>query len=337
MVLDWEIIAALTEAQQRYVVIAVATFGLILGIWLLAVLVWRRQRGSQERKVEQRLGLTAPEETGRTHLLRLWHDGHQATISVPGRRRSRPLSQRLERLRRDAGWTVPAQTVILGVFGTALLIFVAAYVITGHLLAGLCGAVGLLLVARAYLKRRIGRRIAMFESQFLGALELAVRSLRAGHPLTGACQLMSEEIPAPVGPVFARICQQQEMGIDLSTAIGDAASQSASPDLKLFATSVAIQLRSGGNLADMMDRLSLVIRERIRLNRRVRVLTAQTQFSKRILAALPLVLFAILNIINPQYVEPLYTTFAGKMLLVMAGLGVVAGVYIMNRMAVLRY
>ena len=125
--------------------------------------------------------------------------------------------------------------------------------------------------------------------------------------------------------------------MSLEAALRQAAAKSTSPDLKLFATSVAIQLRSGGNLASMMEGLSAVIRDRMRLSQRVRVLTAQTQFSKRILAALPLVLFVLLNLINPQYVEPLYATTGGQLLLALAAAGVLLGVYVMNRMAVLRF
>jgi tight adherence protein B len=107
--------------------------------------------------------------------------------------------------------------------------------------------------------------------------------------------------------------------------------------MKFFATSVVIQLRSGGNLADMMDRLAFVIRDRMRLARRVRVLTAQTQFSKRILQALPFAIFVILCLINPEYMQPLYTTSTGKTILGAAGAGLLAGTYTMNRLAVLRY
>ena len=90
------------------------------------------------------------------------------------------------------------------------------------------------------------------------------------------------------------------------------AGESSRDDLKLFATSVVIQLTSGGNLADMMGRLAAVIRERMRLARHVRVLTAQTQFSKRLLLSIPFILFAIISIMNPDYMRPLYTTSVAR-------------------------
>jgi tight adherence protein B len=107
--------------------------------------------------------------------------------------------------------------------------------------------------------------------------------------------------------------------------------------MKLFATSVIIQVRSGGNLADMMYRLADVIRDRMRLKRRVRVLTAQTQLSKRVLLALPFLLFGALNLLNPTYMMPLYTTAMGRMLLIIAGTGLILGAWMMNRLSVLKY
>jgi tight adherence protein B len=100
---------------------------------------------------------------------------------------------------------------------------------------------------------------------------------------------------------------------------------------------VIIQVRSGGNLADMMHRLADVIRDRMRLKRRVRVLTAQTQLSKRVLLVLPFLLFGVLNLLNPTYMMPLYTTSMGRTLLVVAGTGLMLGVWVMNRLSVLKY
>jgi tight adherence protein B len=140
-----------------------------------------------------------------------------------------------------------------------------------------------------------------------------------------------------VGGIFAKICQQQQLGVGLEEAMREAAVQSGHDDMKLFATSVTIQLRSGGNLANTIERLASVISDRIALGRRVRVLTAQTQFSKRLLMALPLVMFLVLMILRPEYMEKLHGTDQGKMLLALAAAGVIVGAYVMNRLAKIRY
>jgi len=183
----------------------------------------------------------------------------------------------------------------------------------------------------------ISKRTELFDQQFIDALDLACRSLRAGHPLVGALQLVAEEIGDPVGSIFDSICQQQTMGLSLEMAIHAAGKASSNEDMKLFAASLAMQMRSGGNLAHMMERLATVIRDRMRLNRRVRILTAQTQFGKRILIALPFVLMVVLSILNPKYIDPLFSTSTGQIMLSCGGISVLLGMWVMNRMAVLKY
>ena len=321
-------------ADPMRVVAAVAAFGLVLALWFAFMLVLRMRQSAREQKVQRRLEMGQGDEAGQ-RVLRLWHDGKEVTTTVPERPR-RSLIRRMERRLQDAGWDGPLHAVALGVAGVTALVFVLGYTLAGHWLAGTAGAAGLLMILWAYLQRRITRRVSLFENQLVDALELASRSLRAGHPIIGAFRLMSEEIAPPVGTVFLRICQQQALGISLERAVEQAAADSASPDMKLFATSVIIQLRSGGNLAQTMERLAAVVRDRIRLNRRVRVLVAQTQFSKQVLIALPLVMFALLNVINPRYMQPLYSTTTGQILLAVSGGGVLMGAYVMNKMAVLR-
>ena len=137
--------------------------------------------------------------------------------------------------------------------------------------------------------------------------------------------------------VFREICEQQDLGISLEEALRRAGEAYGSADMKLFSTTVIIQMRSGGNLADMMERVSSVIRDRMRLSRRIRTLTAQTQFSKWILVALPVVMFAVLNIISPKYMTRFYTTTDGQWMLATAASSVLLGTWAMNRLARLRY
>lgn len=318
------------------VILAGAVFGLIVAAVLMLALVWRLRRAKRTQRLERRLGMSEPSSAGRTRVLRLWQDGREVTTTVPSESWRRSLGERSDLLRRQAGWEVPAKTLLLGLVGLAGLATALALLISKSLWLALVAAVAVVLIAWIYTQRRISRREALFERQLVDALELAARSLRTGHPLLSAFRLIAEELDEPISTIFAQICQKQEMGIGLDAALQQASAESTSPDLKLFATSVTIQLRTGGNLADMMDRVAFVIRERIRLSRRVRILTAQTQFSKRVLLALPFVLFVLLNVINPRYMETLYATQTGKFLLAVAAAGLVVGAWIMNRLAVIR-
>ena len=171
----------------------------------------------------------------------------------------------------------------------------------------------------------------------MNALELIARSLRAGHPLVGAFRFVADELDPPVSLLFADICQQQALGLSLEDALRKVAETSTSEDLKIITTSIAIQLRSGGNLADMLDRLAYVIRERLRLSRRVRVITSQTQFSKRILLVLPFFVLLSLLFIKPDYLHPFRESVAGVIMAVGACVSMLLGWLMMNRMAMLRY
>lgn len=314
-------------------VVGASVFGLVLAVWLIFLLAWYRRRSSRAQKVERRLRLGGENDT-EAHTIRLWREeerGVGAATLKAGRRRS------LARLLSDAGWQLGVSQLVIRLLGIMALVGGATFFWTGNLLAPTAIGGLVIIVFWMYLMHRIAQRASLFERQFLEALNVASRSLRVGHPLVGAFHLISEEFPDPVGPVFAEICQQHELGSGLDVALRRAAETSPSTDMKLFATSVAIQMRTGGNLADMMERVAHVIRDRMRLGRRIRVLTAQTQLSKRILIALPFVIFLVLFLINPTYMTPLFTHWVRQAMLTIGAVSLMLGALIMNRLAVLRY
>lgn len=201
--------------------------------------------------------------------------------------------------------------------------------------AGVAGAV--LLAFWIYLNKCISRQRARFENQLADAMQLIARSLRAGHPVLGSFQLVANELEPPTSTMFASVCQQQAMGKNLETALREAADASTSEDARLFAASIAVAMRSGGDLADMMDRMSAVITDRIRLGRHARVLTAQVQLNKQVLLALPFFLFILLYLMRPGYLRPLLDTSIGNIMLAGGIASMLTGAWIMNRMARIRY
>jgi tight adherence protein B len=313
----------------------VAIFGLVFSLWCIVVFLWLGQYLGRLKRIQERLGIVTAEDE-ESKILRLWRDAHYSEEEEePGERKS--LRSKLRGIAYDAGWESSVETVLMGVLGVALLAFVILLVLTGSWLVGLAGVILFVAGFSAYTRYRIDQRAGLFERQLVDALGIAARSLRAGHPLTGAFQLISQEVGDPLGSVFFRICQQQELGLDTRDSIRQVARSTGNPELKLFATAVSIQMQSGGNLADLMDSLAAVIRARMRLNRRVRVLTAQTRFSARILIALPIFLFVLLNIINPGYMEPLYKTPVGKFLLALVIAMMLLGWWLIRRMSILKY
>jgi tight adherence protein B len=328
--------AAIKPNDLVNIIVALSVFGLVLSLWLIWLVVWVFRRLTRARHIGQRLGIEAEGSAKPDRELRLWRDGREATTLVPGTREGNPIIGWMNRTRESAGFQAPLGSLLLSVISLMAAAFVVCLVISKSTWISIAAALVTLQIFWIVVTQRISSRASNFERQLVDSLELAARSLRAGHPLTGAFRLISEEIGAPVGRLFAEICQHQGMGASLDRAVRTAADGTPSEDFKLFATSIVIQLHSGGNLAEMMQRLAFVMRERMRLARRVRVLTAQTQFSKRILLALPFLIFIILNVLNPKYMNPLYSTFPGQMILFAAALGLMIGAFLMNRLSVLK-
>jgi tight adherence protein B len=218
-----------------------------------------------------------------------------------------------------------------------VVLFLGAWLVLGNWMLGASLISITVIVFKGYLGHCVHKRAAIFEKQLIDSLDLSARSLRAGHPLTGAFQLIADEVPAPVGEVFREVVDQESMGVGLPEALRRAAERSHSADMLIFAASVIIQIRSGGNLAEMMERVAQVVRERMRLSRRARVLTAEAQLSKWVLLALPIGLFAFLNVANSTYMQPFYTHAVGRFMLIGAGAGMMVGGWVMGRMAVLKY
>jgi tight adherence protein B len=314
----------------------ISVFGLIAALWLAALTVWLVKHARRKQQLGRRLHGAAAGEGKVDKVLRLWNDdGAAETVVADDPHRS--TAQKLELIRQNAGWRTPMPQVLMWLVGITLLLSILVFLITHSLLLTAATIAVILMGFRAYLLRCVSKRSALFEKQLVDALDLGARSLRAGHPLSGAFKLIAQEIDEPLKTVFHEIVDQESLGVGLQQALEQAAQRSLVADMRIFAASVVIQLRSGGNLADMMDRVSWVIRDRMKLSRRARVLTAEAQLSKWILLALPIGLFLVLNLMNKEYMEPFFNTFAGGLMLLVSGVMLMIGAWIMSRMANLKY
>ena len=323
------------ELDPLTLITAAATFGLVFALWGVVTVLWAGRRAKQARKLEQRLDPSGG-MLDSVRTLRLWHDGEQKEIEVPGEYKPGSFWERLDWIRKDAGFDLDAQYIILLLFASVVVVVALVYLSTGQIVSGVgCGAM-ILVLSWMYVSGRITRRTALFEQQLVDGLELSARALRAGHPMVGSFELIAEEIADPVGSVFGEICQQHQMGVSIDAALSRAAVLARNPDMRLSAASLGIQMRTGGNLADVVEGIAKVIRQRMRLSRRFRVLTAQTQLSKRILLAMPLLVFGALQLVNPTYMSPLFQTRTGNVLLGISISGLFLGWVIMNKMAELR-
>lgn len=196
-------------------------------------------------------------------------------------------------------------------FGIGLMLGVLGA--TGSWLAGvplyLTPLAGLVMFAVPWVwllnKRRL--RLKAFAAQLPDALELVARALRAGHSLAAGMHVVAEEMPSPIADEFGRVYDEQNLGIPIEDALRSVCDRVPNLDLRFFVTSVLIQRQTGGDLAEILDKIGYVIRERFRILGQVKALTAEGRLSGVILIALPFGLFLIMLHIKPDYVEKLWT------------------------------
>jgi tight adherence protein B len=154
-------------------------------------------------------------------------------------------------------------------------------------------------------KRRV--RLKKFAAQLPDALELVARALRAGHSLAAGMHVVAEEMPSPVADEFGRVYEEQNLGIPIEDSMRNICERVPNLDLRFFVTSVAIQRQTGGDLAEILDKIGYVIRERYRILGQVKALTAEGRLSGVVLIALPFLLFLVMLHIKPDYIQLLWT------------------------------
>ena len=144
------------------------------------------------------------------------------------------------------------------------------------------------------------------------------RSLRAGHSFTGAIQLVAQEMPDPIGPEFPKVFDEQNLGIPLRQALIGMTDRVDILDVKFFVTAILIQRETGGNLAEIIDKISYVIRERFRVQGQLKIFTAQARMTGIILALLPIGVAVLIGIMNPEYMKPLWVERTGRIMIAVA-------------------
>lgn len=197
-----------------------------------------------------------------------------------------------------------------GTGGLAVLAF------TGTVLFALLGFVISALLPLGWVLLLRQRRFRKFEALLPQTIDLLVRATRAGHPFTTSLEMIATEMSEPIAGEFRRVYEEQKFGLPVRDALLNLAIRVPILDVKFFVTSILLQRETGGNLAEILDKLSYVIRERFRIVRQVRVYTAQGRLTMMILMALPPGLVAIMALTNPDFIKPLFQDPMGHVLIV---------------------
>jgi tight adherence protein B len=195
--------------------------------------------------------------------------------------------------------------VLLSVFSfLALTVGTSAAVAVRVLLAAGMGIGGVYV----WVNNKAKKRMSLLEEQLPDSIELMVRSLRVGHPFSAAIGIVAKEIPDPLGSEFGIIADEAAYGRDVTESLKAFAERMDSQDLRFLAVAVAIQQQSGGNLAEILDGLSKVIRARFKLFRKVKAITAEAKWSGMFLSAFPILALIMINVIQPNYYDEVRNT-----------------------------
>ena len=199
---------------------------------------------------------------------------------------------------------------------SAVLFAVVAVIGGGNFLFGWAGGIIGFFLPYAYASHMRNKRFQKFEEKFPEAIDTLARAVRAGHAFTTALEMIANEVAEPVAGEFRQLYEEQKFGLPVRDALINLADRVPLVDVKFFVTAVMLQRETGGNLAEILDNLSYVIRERFKILRQVRVHTAQGRLTMVLLMALPPTIVLIMSIMNPGFIRPLFTDPIGHALIV---------------------
>ena len=217
-------------------------------------------------------------------------------------------------------------SMLLGLTG-----YLLGSVLTGNLFLAILMASALTCLPFYYVRIKKKKRMAEFERQLPEGLGLITRALRAGHAFTSAMKFASDEIDDPLGPEFAETLAEINYGVNVTDALKNLTTRVDCPDLSFFVVSVILQRDTGGNLAEILESIAQLIRERFKFRGKVKTLTAEGRLTAGVLIAIPFALFGFMFLMSRAYVEVLLVDPFGKAMLAAAGLMIILGIFIIRR------
>jgi tight adherence protein B len=298
------------------IVISIIVF---VGVAALVVGVAYSMRGDTDKELEERLsvltgGKSSRKKADAVQYSELLSSIRNESTGAFEKFLSKYLNLKLLFQQADVSMSVAQFAIICGALAAAGLILPAA---AGMSLA-LAPIFSVILTVSpiAWLLYRRKRRLRKFAAQLPEALELIARALRAGHSLAAGFSLVAEEVSDPIGGEFSRTFEEQNLGVPLEEALEDLTTRVPNLDLKFFSTAIILQRQTGGDLAEILDKIGYLVRERFKIWGQVQALTGEGRLSGVVLLALPPALFAVVYRMNPDYLMLLFTDELGKKMLI---------------------
>lgn len=318
--------------------ITVATFVLVFSVVLIA---YRLAIAGPERRARRRLqarlgGSQAALDTD----VALLRPADRMARARRARIHVRPLyvaAAHVKQMIELAGWTVRIRTVVLLATLAAAAGATLVYALSASIAAAMAGAAMGGCVPMIAMLRARQARIRAFEAMLPDATDVIARALRAGHPLPAALQIVGEEMPDPVGAEFRRLHDHFRYGMPLPEVMREFADRVPLIDARFLASAILLQRETGGNLSELLDNLVVVIRDRFRVRRQVRTVTAHGRLTGWILGALPPAIAMALFVVRPDYMRTLVADPVGIYLLGAAVMLETAGVVFIRRIVNVEY
>jgi tight adherence protein B len=298
----------LAIALLVFVVVSAAVF---------AVLSLLDQRQAQARLLRDRLAKTQQPVTETGEQFALLRDEMLSRIPALDTilRRSERAAV-LQKMLTQGNVDIRAGNFLFLCVASALVFGIVFFFFGGKMVFGWVGLVLGFFAPYAYASHMRTKRFQRFEERFPEAIDTLARAVRAGHAFTTALEMIANEVAEPVAGEFRQLFEEQKFGLPVRDALLNLADRIPLVDVKFFVTAVMLQRETGGNLAEILDNLSYVIRERFKILRQVRVHTAQGRLTMVLLMALPPLIVLIMLVLNPGFIRPLFTDPLGHVFVV---------------------
>lgn len=305
-----------------------ATTLLVIGIYRLKTLeqqlVDSRMKKITAKDVKRHLNSSEPEQERRVLWRKLLSDAGELFIA---RRLGRLVDKKLEEADILLSGKEFVVVVIFAAVGSALLIFITTLNLSLTIIMGIVGGI----VPFFALSRARVKRLTNFNAQIGDALTIMANSMRSGFSFLQSMEMVSKELPDPIKKEFSRTFREINLGTSTEDALVNMTKRVNSGDLDLVVTAVLVQRQVGGNLAEVLDNIAGTIRERIRIKREIKTLTAQGRISGIIIGLLPVFLCGFMLVAQPNYIMELFTDKIGLLMLLLAVVGELAGMLIIKK------
>lgn len=316
-------------------VIAIAVFSIVAGVVFTRIAVLRKQRVQLRERLSSWF---SEEQKPRTvHLLKVRQSPENEEKSVS------PISFQLQKLRKSlsikldlAGWNLSVGNFVKLSMAIFLAPLTVAFACDFHLLGSLAISTILSIVPLSVLLIQVAIIKRKFTVQLTAAIDLMVSVLRSGHSLPQCVKTVGDEIAAPCGAEFKSVLHRMNLGQPLADALSSSCLKFDSYELDLIRRAVSIQVEIGGSLAELLEKTNHTLKERLKLKRHIKVLTAQSRLTALIVGLLPFIMAVSLNALNPGYLNPLFNSEIGQALLMVSLVLQIIGMMVMRKLATVK-